>query len=100
MTENLIQGVASVGSSLDSYSSDDSDGVYRHTRSRAKLVGVGHNIFTHESQEGEDDTDQHPICASSEMSYSSYQRSVSIDIADDDIENLIQRLKMQEELSK
>lgn len=55
------RGVANEGSSPGGYSSDDSDGVYRHTHSRARSTGMGHNIFNlpHESQEREDDTNQH-----------------------------------------
>lgn len=48
----------------------------------------------------EDDIDQHFVYASFEISDSSYQRKVFIDVTGNDVGSLVQRLKVQEELSK
>lgn len=88
---NPIQGLTNADSSPYSYTSSENNGVYRHTQSRARSTSASYGITSppHELKEVEDDTNRHSTYTSSETSDSSYQRSIYIDTAGNDIGSLL-----------
>lgn len=95
-----IAGVASSNSSPENQSSHKNDRIYHLTRSKTRLAGENssNSSLSHEYK-GKMILINN-VYVSSKISDSSYQRNVSVDATGDDVGSLLQRLKVQEELSK